>query len=328
MMIDNQNSDDAQDNVPFMKSSQSSRMRNWHRFFRNRKALLGFTIFMIFLLVAILAPWIAPYNAESTQFPPLQPPSWQHWFGTTSSGQDILSQLIIGSRISLGIGIGAGAMMTILAIILGMLPAYLGGKADITMNTLTNVMLVIPGIPLLIVIAAYIHHTGSWTLALVMGLTGWAWGARVLRSQTLTYVRRDFVVAARLAGASHLHILFREILPNMLSLVIANLMFGTLGAVLGEATLEFLGLGNPNAITWGTMLFWAQVGQALLNGAWWWLLAPGGAIALFGASMALMNSGVDELTNPRLRQPKRRHSESKTIPSPNTSSQAQEVHSS
>ncbi len=277
----------------------------WRGFFGNKKAALGFGIFMVFVLMAVFAPVLAPYNPQATQFIPFQGPSWHHWFGTTATGQDVLSQLIVGSRVSLGIGISAGIMATSLAIVLGMLPAYLGGRTDTLFNTMTNIMLVIPGLPLLIVITAYIHQTETWTLALVMGLTGWAWGARVLRSQTLTYVRRDFVVAARLAGASHWHILIHEILPNMLSLVIANLMFGTLGAVLAAASLQFLGLGNPNSISWGTMLFWAQIGQALLNGAWWWLVAPGAAIALFGASMALMNFGVDELTNPRLRQARR-----------------------
>jgi peptide/nickel transport system permease protein len=178
----------------------------------------------------------------------------------------------------------------------------LGGRTDAIFNTITNIMLVIPGLPLLIVITAYIHQSGTWSLIFVLGLTGWAWGARVLRSQTLTYVRRDFVVAAKLAGASHWYIVIHEILPNMLSLVVANLMFGTLGALLATASLQFLGLGNPDAMSWGTMLFWAENGEALLNGAWWWIVAPGAAVALVGASMALMNFGVDELSNPRLRQ--------------------------
>ena len=290
---------------PAIPKPRAHRSSVWRGFFGNKKAAFGFGIFAVFVVIAIFAPLLAPYNPQATVFTPLQGPSWHHWFGTTATGQDVLSQMIIGSRVSLGIGISAGIMATALAILLGMLPAYLGGKTDTIFTTITNIMLVIPGLPLLIVITAYVHQTDTWTLALVLGLTGWAWGARVLRSQTLTYVRRDFVVAARLAGASHWHILIHEILPNMLSLVVANLMFATLGAVLATASLQFLGLGNPNSMSWGTMLYWAQVGQALLNGAWWWLVAPGAAIALFGASMALMNFGVDELTNPRLRQARR-----------------------
>jgi peptide/nickel transport system permease protein len=271
-------------------------------FFRNKRSAAGFVIFAIFALTAILAPWLAPYNPAATQFLPLQPPSWHHLLGTTASGQDVFSQLVVGSRVSLGIGIGAGVLATLLAVLMGMVPAYLGGRTDAIFSTITNVMLVIPGLPLLIVITAYIHQAGTWSMIFVLGLTGWAWGARVLRSQMLTYVRRDFVVAAKLAGASHWYIVLHEILPNMLSLVVANLMFGTLGALLASASLQFLGLGNPDAISWGTMLFWAENGEALLNGAWWWIVAPGAAVALVGASMALMNFGVDELSNPRLRQ--------------------------
>lgn len=150
-------------------------------------------------------------------------------------------------------------------------------------------------------ITAYVHQAGPLTIAVVIGLTGWAWGARILRSQTLTLSRRDFVTASRLAGESRWRILMAEILPNMLSLVIANLVFATIGAILAEASLEFLGLGNPSAVTWGTMLFWANSGGALLSGAWWWIVPPGLAIALVGLSLALVNFGVDQLSNPRLR---------------------------
>ncbi|MDA8194856.1 MAG: ABC transporter permease [Thermaerobacter sp.] len=268
---------------------------------RDRRVMTG-TIFLgLFLAMALFGPLLAPYDPTATQFVPLAAPSAQHWLGTTATGQDVFSQFLYGSRTSLAVGFGAGFLATLLAIILGMLPAYLGGRIDTVFATAINVMLVIPGLPLLIVLSAYVHSAGPLTIAIVIGLTGWAWGARILRSQTLSLARRDFVIAARLSGESHLGILFSEILPNMLALVVANLIFAALAAILAEASLEFLGLGNPQAITWGTMLYWSNVGQALLNGAWWWIVPPGLAIALVGLSLALVNFGIDQLANPRLR---------------------------
>lgn len=268
---------------------------------RDKRPAWGIGILMVFVVLAAFAPLFTPFSPTSTSFTPMMGPSAHHWFGTTASGQDIWAQFLYGGRISLSVGFVAGAFATFLAIVLGMLPAYLGGWIDSVMATLTNIMLVIPGLPLLIVITAYVHQTGPVTIVFVIGLTGWAWGARILRAQTLTMSRRDFVAAARLAGESRWRVLVAEILPNMLSLVIANLVFATIGAILAEASLEFLGLGNPSAVTWGTMLFWADSGGALLNGAWWWIVPPGLAIALVGLSLALINFGVDQVSNPRLR---------------------------
>jgi peptide/nickel transport system permease protein len=268
---------------------------------RDKRPLFGVAILAVFVLMAILAPVLTPYSPSQTGFQTMAAPSARHWLGTTASGQDVLSQFLYGSRISLGVGFTAGFIATLLAVIMGMFPAYLGGHTDTIMATVTNIMLVIPGLPLLIVITAYVHQTGPATIALVIGLTGWAWGARVLRSQTLTLSHRDFVVAARLAGENRWRILLAEILPNMLSLVVANVVFATIGAILAEASLEFLGLGNPNIITWGTMLYWADAGEALLGGAWWWIVPPGLAIALVGLSLALINFGIDQIANPRLR---------------------------
>ncbi len=268
---------------------------------RDKRPAWGLAILLVFVVLAVFAPVFSPYSPTASSFSPFMGPSANHWFGTTASGQDVWSQFLYGGRISLSVGFASGFIATVLAIVLGMLPAYLGGWVDTIMATVTNIMLVIPGLPLLIVITAYVHQTGPLTIALVIGLTGWAWGARILRSQTLTLSRRDFVAAARLAGEHRWRVLVAEILPNMLSLVIANLVFATIGAILAEASLEFLGLGNPSAVTWGTMLYWADSGGALLNGAWWWIVPPGLAIALVGLSLALINFGVDQVSNPRLR---------------------------
>ncbi|AEJ40004.1 binding-protein-dependent transport systems inner membrane component [Sulfobacillus acidophilus TPY] len=279
-----------------------SQWHEWWSIFRSdRRPLVGLILLAVLVAASLAAPWLTPYNPSATVFTPFLPPSGHHWLGTTANGQDVFAQFVYGGRISLAVGFVSGFVATALAVLLGMLPAYWGGRVDTIFATFTNIMLVIPGLPLLIVITAYVHQTGPFTIALVIGLTGWPWGARILRSQTLSLAQRDFVVAARLAGENRLTILLAEILPNMLSLVAANFVFATIAAILAEASLEFLGLGNPNAVTWGTMLYWAQTGQALLNGAWWWFVPPGLGIALVGLSLSLINFGIDQISNPRLR---------------------------
>ncbi|MCL4495622.1 MAG: ABC transporter permease [Firmicutes bacterium] len=266
----------------------------------NTKFRWGLTIFMLFVLMAILAPVISPYSPTLTSFTPLDPPSLKHLLGTTANGQDVLSQVIWGTRISLGVGVGAGALSIVISIAIGLLAGYKGGLADKILTTVTNIVLVIPGLPLIIVVAAYVRATGPLTIALVIGLTGWAWGARVLRSQSLSLASRDYVTAAKLQGNSDAYIIRQEILPNMISLIVANFVYSVLSAILAEAALEFLGFGNVSDVSWGTMLYWANNGQALLSGAWWWFVPPGLAIAMVGASLALMNYGVDEIANPKL----------------------------
>lgn len=268
---------------------------------RDKRPLVGMAILLVLVILAVFAPVFTSYSPTATRFAPMAAPSARHLLGTTASGQDVWAQFLYGGRISLAVGFLAGFLATALAVTLGMLPSYLGGTIDTTMATLTNIMLVIPGLPLLIVITAYVHQTGPVTIGLVIGLTGWAWGARILRSQTLSLSRRDFVIASRLTGETQWRVLTVEILPNMLSLVVANIVFATIAAILAEASLEFLGLGNPSVVTWGTMLYWADAGEALLNGAWWWFVPPGLAIALVGLSLSLINFGVDQISNPRLR---------------------------
>ncbi len=268
---------------------------------KNKKARVGLCIMCVFVLIAICAPWIARYNPQDTNFGALESPNVKHWFGTTGLGQDVFAQFVWGTRASLSIGLGATVVSTIMAMIFGMFPGYRGGIFDRIMATFTNIFMVIPGLPLMVVAAAYVHETSNLVMILIIGLTGWAGRARVLRSQTMTLANRDFVWAARMSGASDLRILVKEILPNMLSLFAASLMYGMLGAILAEAGLEFLGLGNLTAVTWGTMLYWSNNGGAVLNGAWWWLLPGGLGIAVFGTSMALINFALDEVTNPRLR---------------------------
>ncbi len=269
-------------------------------FLSNGKARVGLIIFIFFVLMAIFAPVVSPYNPSDTNFAQLAAPSWRHWLGTTGNGEDVLSQLIWGSRTSLTVGMLAGVLTTVVAVLIGMYPGYRGGWIDNVLDTITSIFMVIPSMPLIIVIASYIHSSGPYVIVFVIGFTGWAGGARTLRSQTLTYRNRDFIIAAKLSGASELGILLGEILPNMLSLIIHVLMGGIIGGIMSEAFLEFLGLGNSSVISWGTMMYWADAGGAMLMGAWWWLLPGGLAIAVVGMSMALMNYGIDQVTNPRL----------------------------
>jgi len=272
----------------------------------NPRARVGIIILVGMILVAVFAPVLAPYNPSANSFLPSQPPSWTHLLGTTLQGQDILSQLIWGSRNSLGVGFAVGIIATALSLLFGVLPSLGGKLLNTSFSTFTNVVLILPGLPLLIVLSAYLHSSGAVTIAAVIGFTGWAWGSRTLRSQVMTLRQRDFVIAARLAGSSQIRLLTREILPNMLSLVVANFMFSILFGILSEAGLQFLGLGNVNAVSWGSIIYWAENGSALLLHMWWWFIPPGAAIALVGIALALVNSGIDQVSNPRLRSTARK----------------------
>jgi peptide/nickel transport system permease protein len=275
-------------------------------FLRNGKALTGLVLFMIFILVAILAQWIAPYDPKNTNFPMNVSPSAAHLFGTTNTGQDIFSQFIYGARTTIIVGFGAGIIATFLGLLFGVTAGYRGGWVDSVLSFLMNLFLVLPGLALLIVIESYVKNSTPYTNGIIIGVTGWAWGARVFRAQTMSLSHRDFVVAAKMSGKSDLNIMFTEIAPNMMSLIAANVIYATLGAVLAESGLAFLGLEDINANSWGTMLYWASQNGAMLTGAWWWFIPPGLGIGLVGLSLVLMNFAIDSITNPRLGSQKRR----------------------
>ncbi|WP_245629146.1 ABC transporter permease [Alicyclobacillus shizuokensis] len=269
--------------------------------FNDVKAIVGFGLFALFALVAIFAPVIAPYNPLSTQFVMNLPPSSAHLFGTTTTGQDLFSQFIYGARTTLIVGVGAGLISTVVGLLFGVTAGYYGGWVDTVLNFITNIFLVLPSLALLIVIEALVHNSTPLLNGLIIGLTGWAWGARVFRSQAMSLCGREFVTAAKLSGASGVRIMVTEVLPNMTSVIASNIIFACLGAILAESGLAFLGLESVNSVSWGTMLYWAQSGGALLNGAWWWIIPPGLGIALVGLSLGLMNFAIDQFTNPRLR---------------------------
>ncbi|PNY79498.1 dipeptide/oligopeptide/nickel ABC transporter ATP-binding protein [Deinococcus koreensis] len=265
------------------------------------RTLIGVGLLLVFLVMGLFAPLLTRYDPTALAFDSWLRPSAAHPLGTSAVGQDLFAQLLYGARLTLLVGSVAGVIATVLSVALGLAAALLGGWVDEIINAVINVFLVLPGLPLVIVASAFLRGGGVWPVILVISLTGWAWGARVLRSQAMALAQRDFILAARASGEGTGHIIFRELLPNMAGLIAANFFGAALYAVLSEAGLSFIGVGDVSLVTWGTMLYWAQAKSALLQGAWWWVAAPGLGIALLGTAFALLNFAVDEISNPRLR---------------------------
>jgi len=239
----------------------------------------------------------------------LTPPGNGHLVGTTQTGQDVFAQLTHATRGSLKIGLLVGVMATALSAFFGIIGGYVGGVVDEAFSLFSNVMLVIPGLPLVIVISAFVPaaQRGSSMIAVILAITGWAASSRVLRAQTLSLRNRDYVAAARVAGEKPWRVVTVEILPNLLPVLASQFVFAVIFAILAEAGLSFLGLGASNSSTLGTMLYYAQNGFALQRGAWWWFVPPGAIIALFGCGLSLINFSIDEIINPKLRtEPRKR----------------------
>ncbi|MDA8302980.1 MAG: dipeptide ABC transporter ATP-binding protein [Actinomycetota bacterium] len=273
----------------------------WRAVRHNRKATAGVILLLFFLVLAIFPGQIAPYSGTAEIFQPGLGPSGAHWFGTTAYGQDVLSQLIWGTRQSLIIAFAVGALATCIAVIVGVSAAYLRGAWDGVLSLVTDVLLVIPVFPLIIVIAAYLKSAGTVMMIIVLGALGWSYGARQLRSQALSLRDRDFLEAARVRGERRGYAIVMEILPTMTSLIVASFLGTAVYAVLTAAALQFVGLGNPNMQSWGTMLYWAENNEALGAGMPLWALMPGVCVALLGAALALLNYAFDEISNPALR---------------------------
>lgn len=265
---------------------------------RNRPARVGLLILAVFALVAALGP-LMTRDASAFLAEPLAPPSWQYWLGTTRQGQDVFARLIVGTRTSLGVGLFVGALVMLIGSLVGLTAAYFGGIVDDVLSLCVNVFLILPGLPLAVVLAAFLE-SGPRTIALVLVVTGWAWNARVVRAQALAIRQKDFVVAAIALGEHPFRVMATEILPNMTSIVFSCFIGATMHAIGAQVGLEFLGLGDVSQVTWGTNLFWAVTNQDILTESWWTMLPTGLAIATFGFALVLVNFGIDEVTSPRL----------------------------
>jgi peptide/nickel transport system permease protein len=269
----------------------------------NPKAKFGLALLLLVTVASIIGPMFTHGSSIANDAgEPGQPPSWAHPFGTTDQAQDLLKQVLYGGRVSLVVGASASALATLVALSFGLLAAYRPGAIDNSFSLVTNIFLVIPQLPLLIVIATFIPQRGGPVLIMVIGLTSWAAEARILRGQALGLRGRDFIMASKVAGESTWRIVFGEFVPNMISRIAAGFIFTFVGAIFAEAGLEFLGFGDASVVSWGTILYWAANSSALASGEWWFFTFPGLAIVLTVVGLVFLNYGVDELSNPRLRK--------------------------
>lgn len=284
---------------------QRLRSPEWARLLlTNPKSCFGIVVIVGMVLAALLAPVLAQYPPDEIVALPGQSPNRDFWFGTTDQGYDVFAQVVWGARTSLAVGAAAALISTVIAATLGMLAAYSGGWIDDSINTVTNVFLVIPTLPLLLVVYSLLPTRGPVVMVLILGLTTWAVEARILRSQALTLRNRDFIEAAKVSGEGTWRIVFGEIMPNMVSRIAAGFLLVFYLSIIFAAGLEFLGFGDVNKVTWGTTLYWAQNNSSVLQGNWWHFVFPGVALALAVAALVFINFGVDELANPRLRRRK------------------------
>src|SRR6266446_10799669 len=299
---------------------------------RSPKVLVGLVIMVVFGVIAVIGRWIAPYSPNQTDeknwvqhvlvpgtgpgtdipanFYPLPlPPSAAHWLGTTVFAQDVWSQLLTSTQATLFVGLLAAAIATVLSVLIGVSAGYLGGSADEGLSLLANVFLAIPGLPLLIVIASYVPSAGSSIVlvAAIIAVTTWAYSARTLRAQTLSLRNRDFVELAMVSGEGRVRIILVEVLPNLIPIVAASFLFTSLAAISAYIVIAFLGLAGsptsspPGLWNWGEMLREGFANNAIRGGWWWWWAPPGLCVALLGTGLALLNFGIDEFINPRLR---------------------------
>ena len=289
----------------FDGKQKSSRLPSWLKIItHNKKGLAGTLILLMLISAALAAPLLANHPHDRRSGRPHEAPSRTHYLGTTKLGKDVFSQLLYGARTSLTVGLVAGVLATLLAVIIGISAGYLGGTIDNILSFFMNITLVIPSLPLIIVIASFLDSASPFVIGLVLAVTGWAYHARILRTQTLVLKEKEFVCAAELIGEPSWRIVIQQIFPNMISLVVSGLVLATIYAILTEAVLEFIGLGDPSAVTWGNILYWGNRNQALLTGAWWEILPACFAIMTTGAALVLINFSVDEISNPRLRTSK------------------------
>ena len=278
---------------------QSSIFSRWFSgIISNQKALTGSVIILLFILAAILGPFLLQSPTDFLS-KPLSPPSGDNIFGTNGQGQDVFSQTIFGSRQTLLVGFSAGFLVVVIGALIGGIAGFYGGRVDDILSLLINIFLVMPGLPLMVILASWLPPSPG-TLLSVLVLTGWAWNARVIRSQMMTFRNRDFVSAAIVSGEANIRIILVEIMPRMLSLLASSFIGASIYAIGAQVGLEFLGLGDISTVTWGTNLYWASNDLALLTESWWTFVPTGLSIAIVSFALTLINFGIDEVSNPRL----------------------------
>lgn len=282
-------------------AAAGARMPRW--FIRQQPAVLvGISILVLLAAVAILAPWVAPYDPDRASGLPFESPSAQHWLGTNDIGQDILSELVWGSRVSLSIGILAAFLAMVIGTTVGIISGYYRGAMDAFLMRLVDVVLALPFLPLMILLAAFLGPS-MLTIVLVVGLVVWARPSRIVRSQVLSLAGRDYITAARAVGSGNRRILVKHLFPGVVALVVVEFVQAAAGAILIESALSFLGLGDPTVKSWGSILYYAQARSAFLSGSWiWWVIPPGLAITTTVMGFALLAFALENVANPRLRK--------------------------
>lgn len=273
----------------------------WSLYRRNKFGMVGLVILLFFVFMAVGADYLAPHGAWQTNVaPPFAPPSRSLPLGADEMGRDLLSLFIYGSRISLVIGVTAALLSTIIGGIVGLVSGYMGGWIDDLLMRVTEAFLAIPAIVLMIIFAAILGPSFT-NIILVIAIVSWAPIARIIRSQVLVVKELPYVEAAKSVGAGNTRLMFRHILPNVTPLLFANMILQISGAILSEAALSFLGLGDPHHISWGMLLHFAYVNGALAAGYWWYVIPPGVGILLLVLSFVFIGYALDEIVNPRLR---------------------------
>lgn len=274
----------------------------WGVYRENTMGIAGLVILLFFALMALVGPHLVTYTGEIEGAEMvLQPPSAAHWLGTDDLGRDVFAGVVVGSRISLLVGLAATVISMVIGAIIGIAAGYYGKTVDTILMRFTDIFLVIPWLPLMLVMAALLGPSLG-NIIFVIGITGWAGTARIIRSQTLSIKERPYVERARAIGSGDLHIMVHHILPNVFPLIFANTILVAAVAILSETTLSFLGMGDPTRMSWGMMLHFAFEMGAVSFGAWWWLIPPGVCMVLVVLGFTFIGYALDEVLNPKLRR--------------------------
>jgi len=279
----------------------------WRLFSESMMGKVGLGIVLAIVLMGVLAPYIAPYPYfELNLKEKTLPPSWKHPLGTDHYGEDLLSRVIWGSRFSLIVGFAAATLSMVIGTLIGLVSGYFSGVSDSILMRITDLFLSVPTLPLMLIFAA-LFGKGIMNIILVLSILGWTGTARMVRSETLSLKEQPLTEAAKAVGATDTHILGRHILPNVLPLILANMVLSIVNAILGEAWVSFLGFGVSleEPPSWGIILYWADVKLAVLNNYWWWIIPPGLLLMLLVLGFAFMSHALDQVLNPRLRRRRR-----------------------